>query len=362
MSRAPKRAALTASRSRVQMPLLDGAPGGPPPSFSRPLSPPAAAGLFLLIFVGGQAGFASSRSASESQPRRIWVLTGPPRSHRQRLQAGIALALAQQLFLKRSQMINLGLELQLHPRSVRPQRHHPLHGGWAVDLYVTGGVNKAVVGVYFPEPTHLPRARAGREGAVRPPRAPCLALRPPAARPAQRLSLLSVPPAPSGAPCDRRPPPAPWQAQGTTAAAATFCPRRRRAPKLTAVPPHAVPHEPRPPLSCPSRSRRPRRRHRLRRPRRRRRRRPRCCGLAVAALAAAALAAAAATSPSSPPFHHPPFCPPPSPPPALAAAALAAPPSPPPPSLLPPSLGLLPLMPRLSVVYWLSLSFIASLI
>jgi len=63
------------------------------------------------------------------------------------LQAGIALALAQQLFLKRSQMINLGLELQLHPRSVRPQRHHPLHGGWAVDLEVTGGVNTAVVGV-----------------------------------------------------------------------------------------------------------------------------------------------------------------------------------------------------------------------
>ena len=98
MSRAPKRAALTASRSRVQMPLLDGAPGGPPPSFSRPLSPPAAAGLFLLVFVGGQAGFASPRSASEIHPRGRWALTGPPHSHRQRLQAGIALALAQQPF------------------------------------------------------------------------------------------------------------------------------------------------------------------------------------------------------------------------------------------------------------------------
>ena len=71
-------------------------------------------------------------------------------------------------------VVSLGLELQLHPRSVRPQRHHPLHGGWAVDLGVLGGVNKAVVGVYFQEPTHLPRARAGREGAVRPPRAPCV--------------------------------------------------------------------------------------------------------------------------------------------------------------------------------------------
>ena len=98
MSRAPKRAALTASRSRVQMPLLDGLPRFPPPSFSRPLSPPAAADLFLLVFVGGQAGFASPRSASEIHPRGRWALTGPPHSHRQRLQAGIALALAQQLF------------------------------------------------------------------------------------------------------------------------------------------------------------------------------------------------------------------------------------------------------------------------
>ena len=44
-------------------------------------------------------------------------------------------------------VVSFGLELQLHPRSVRPQRHHPLHGGWAVDLEVTGGVNTAVVGV-----------------------------------------------------------------------------------------------------------------------------------------------------------------------------------------------------------------------
>ena len=50
----------------------------------------------------------------------------------------------------RSQMISLGLELQLHPRSVRPRRHHPLPGGWAFDLDVTGGVNTAVVSVYLP--------------------------------------------------------------------------------------------------------------------------------------------------------------------------------------------------------------------
>ena len=60
-------------------------------------------------------------------------------------------------------VVSLGLELQLHPRSVRPQRHHPLHGGWAVDLGVLGGVNKAVVeaGAGRSEPCYNRAARTG---------------------------------------------------------------------------------------------------------------------------------------------------------------------------------------------------------